>query len=162
MPAAVRSKIKKYGMRNVTTLSIAPNGSISMIPECVGGIEPLSAKAYLRKDDVSNRIYVHPIYKKLLLSGEKVPDWFVDSHDLLPEDHLKTQVVIQKMVDGGVSKTLSLPKDTKEEQLSALMIEYIVDLKGITAYRDGSRGEQPINKLTEEETREILKTQEVS
>ena len=127
------------------------HNSISMIPECVGGIEPLAAKAYTRHDEVGNRLYIHPLYKSLLEANGEAPEWFVDSQDLTPEDHLKIQAAVQKYVDGGVSKTILLPKEISTDQLSDILINYLPDLKGVTVYVDGSREGQPINKMSEEE-----------
>ena len=156
LPAKLRMEIKEHGVRNVTGLAIAPTGTISLLPEVTSGIEPLFRKAYLRKDRVSERIYVHPIYKDLLDKKEKVPEWFVDTDDLEPEDHLETQSIVQKYVDGAVSKTINMPKGTTTDELSKLMLEYIHDLKGVTIYVDESREGQILNKITEKEVRKYL------
>jgi len=97
------------------------------------------------------------MYKEFLTSKEEIPDWFVDSFDLKPEDHFEVQVAIQKYVDGGVSKTINLPKETNSDELSRLLLEYIYDLKGVTVYRDGCRPEQILNKINKEETIKYLK-----
>ena len=157
LPAKLRMTIKDKGIRNVTSLAIAPTGTISLLPEVSSGIEPLFRKAYKRSDRVSDRIYVHPIYKDLLEQKEKVPEWFVDTDDLKPEDHLETQSVVQKYVDGAVSKTINMPKGTTTDELSRLMLEYIHDLKGVTVYVDESREGQILNKITEKEVRKYLK-----
>ncbi len=156
LPVDLRMDIKKYGIRNVTTMAIAPTGTISLIAECSGGVEPLFAKAYERKDRVGERVYIHPIYEELLKSGEEIPDWFVDAFDLEPKDHFNIQAAIQKYVDGSVSKTINLPSDTTEDQLSDLLLEYLKDLKGTTVYRDGCRGEQPLNPLSIEQVKKYM------
>lgn len=102
-------------------------------------------------------MYIHPMYQQFLKSKEEVPEWFVDSFDLRPEDHFEVQVAIQKYVDGGVSKTINLPKETTSEQLSRLLLEYIYDLKGVTVYRDGCRPEQILNRVSEKEVIKYLK-----
>ena len=107
LPAPIRMEIKKFGIRNVTLQAIAPNGTTSLLPEVTSGIEPLMFKGYKRKDRVGERIYIHPKYKQLLLTGHSVPHWFVDMNDLTPRDHLETQVIIQRYVDGACSKCLS-------------------------------------------------------
>jgi ribonucleotide reductase alpha subunit len=151
LPVSIRLQIKKHGIRNVTLLTAPPTGSTSLICDCTSGIEPLPVKAYRRKDRVGERIYIHPTYSELLQSGENCPDWFVDSYDLRPEDHLEVQSAIQRYLDGAISKTVLLPKNTTREQLSDLLLAYITNLKGVTIYVDGSREGQIINKMTKEE-----------
>ena len=154
LPASTRMDIKKHGIRNVTLTAIAPTGTISMIPEVSSGIEPLPAKAYKRSDRISERYYIHPQFKQFVEDGidhEEMPEWFVDSFDLDPKNHLDVQVAVQKYVDGAVSKTINMPKGTKTEDLSDLLLEYIHDVKGVTVYVDGSRENQPINKIDVEE-----------
>jgi len=157
LPASLRMNIKENGIRNVTLMAIAPTGTISNLPEVTGGIEPLTYKSYQKRDYVGNRIYVNKIYKELLESNEKVPEWFVDSDDLKPEDHFEMQAIVQKYVDGSVSKTINMPKGSNKKDLNRLLLEYIHDIKGCTIYVDGSKGEQPYQRLTEKETKEFLK-----
>jgi ribonucleoside-diphosphate reductase alpha chain len=142
LPASIRMDIKKYGIRNVSAMAVAPTGTISLLPEVTGSAEPLPYKAYIRHDEVGDRIYVHPIYQDIIKNNEATPSWFVDSADLKPEDHFETQVIIQKYTDGAISKTINTPKGFKPDQLSHLLLEYIRDLKGVTLYVDGSREEQ--------------------
>ena len=86
----------------------------------------------------------------MLCSTHKIPtpDWFVDTTDLKPEDHFETQVILQKYIDGAISKTINTPKGFKPSQLSHLLLEYIRDLKGVTLYVDGSREEQILVPIT--------------
>jgi len=162
LPTGMRMDIKDKGIRNVTCMAMAPTGTISLIPEVQSGIEPLFLRAYIRNDRVSDRVYVHPIYKDCMEQNETVPEWFVDTDDLKPEDHFEIQAAVQKYTDGAVSKTINLPKNTTGDQLSRLTLEYIRDLKGATVYVDGSREGQILNKLTKKEVKEYLKTGEVS
>lgn len=147
LPASLRMDIKAKGVRCVTGLSIAPNGTISLLPEVSSGLEPLMFKAYKRKDRVSERIYIHPMYKEFLTNGKPIPSWFVDMSDLAPKDHFETQSIVQKFVDGGVSKTINLPAGTTPGQLNDLLLEYLRDLKGVTIYIDGTREGQVYNKI---------------
>jgi len=162
LPASLRSDIKKHGSRCVTSLSWAPTGTISLLPEVSSGCEPLFARAYKRKDRVGTRIYIHPVYRKLIEEGnlikqKELPDWFVDAYDLTPQDHLEVQSIITKYIDSAVSKTINLPKETTSDQLSSLLLEYIYDLKGVTVYRDGSREGQVLNRIPHEETLKAVK-----
>lgn len=141
---------------------VISHNTISLIAETSSGIEPLMFKSYKRNDRVGERIYIHPKYKQLLLTGNTIPKWFVDMTDLTPKEHLETQAIIQKYVDGAVSKTISMPKGTTPDQLSELLLEYIRELKGTTVYVDGSREGQIYNSLTEEEALEFIMSEMVS
>jgi len=139
LPPHIRTDIKQFGTRNVTCLAVAPTGTISLLPEVSGGCEPLFAKSYKRRDRISTRVYTHPLVEKL---GTSPPDWFVDTSDLKPEDHLAVQAAVQKWVDGSVSKTINCPKNMSVKKLDKVLLEYLYDLKGVTVYRDGSRDGQ--------------------
>ena len=158
LPASLRMDIKKYGTRNVTLMALAPTGTISLLTNYTNAIEPLFSKAMIRKDRVSERVYIHPKYQEIITNGEETPEWFVDSFDLEPKDHFEMQVACQKFCDASVSKTINLPADTTKEDLSSLLLEYIYDLKGVTVYRDGSKKGQILNRMTEAEVREYLLT----
>ena len=157
LPASLRMSIKQHGVRCVTGLAIAPTGTISLIADVTSGIEPLFRKAYLRQDRVGDRMYIHPIYRNILENKEETPDWYVDTDDLKPSDHFEIQAIVQKYVDGAVSKTINMPEGTTPEQLSSLTLEYIHDLKGVTVYVDGSREGQILNKVSEKDVLKSLK-----
>jgi len=161
LPASLRMAIKEHGVRCVTALAIAPTGTISLLADVNSGIEPLFRKAYLRSDRVSERMYIHPIYKHLLESGEETPDWYVDTDDLKPADHFEVQAVVQRYTDGAVSKTINMPVSTTPKQLSKLTLEYIHDLKGVTIYVDESREGQILNKVTKQEVEKYLSENKV-
>lgn len=156
LPASLRMDIKKFGVRNCTLMALAPTGTISLLANYTSAIEPLFAKAFMRKDRISDRLYIHPKYVEILKNDEEIPDWFVDAFELKPADHFEMQVACQKFCDASVSKTINLPAETTEEDLSNLLLEYIYDLKGVTVYRDGSKVGQILNKVGEEEARKYL------
>ncbi len=158
LPATMRSDIKKYGVRNCSLMALAPTGTISLLTGYMSAIEPLFARAYLRSDRVGDRIYIHPKYEELLKSGQETPDWFVDAFDLEPKDHFEMQVACQKFCDASVSKTINLPDNATQEELSSLLLEYMYDLKGVTVYRDGSRPGQILNKVSDQEAKDYLLT----
>jgi len=154
LPNRLKMSIKEHGIRNTTLMAIAPTGTISLLAEVTSSAEPLFSKAHIRRDRVGERLYVHPLCEKFIKKGIEIPDWFVDSHDLLPEDHLEVQRAIQTYTDGSVSKTINLPENTTPRNLSKLLLEYMYDLKGVTVYRDGSREGQILTKI---EYKDIIK-----
>jgi ribonucleoside-diphosphate reductase alpha chain len=162
LPHSLRLDIKKYGIRNCTLLAIAPTGTTSLIGDCNSGIEPLFAKAMIRRDNVGERYYVHPVYMDCLLKNKPVPTWMVDAHDITPEAHFETQIAIGKYIDSNISKTINVPKKTTVDELSHLLLEYIWDMKSVTVYRDGSRKKQILHPLNEKEARQALKDSKVA
>lgn len=156
LPTSIRRAITDHGIRNVTLLALAPTGTISLIPEVTGSIEPLFAKAYIRADRVSTRTYVHPELMPSLLNGYDVPAYVVDANDLTPTDHLEMQATCQKFIDGAVSKTINVPNNFTAEDLSPILFEYLYDIKGVTVYRDGSRSGQVLTPITIDEARKYV------
>jgi ribonucleoside-diphosphate reductase alpha chain len=75
---------------------------------------------------------------------------------LTPQDHIDIQAAVQKYTDGAVSKTILLPANYTGEELSSLLLESITDLKGLTVYRDGSRGNQIISPMSQDEIEEAV------
>ncbi len=158
LPASTRMAIKKNGIRNVTLNAVAPTGTISQLVDCTGGIEPLFSKAYERNDKISKRIIVHPMLEKHIKENPDVDisEWFVDSFDLKPEEHLEMQATVQQYIDSSVSKTINLPKDTTEEELSEWLLTYMPNLKGTTVYKDGTMESQVYNKISIEEAKKHI------
>jgi len=158
-------------MRNATTTTIAPTGTISIICGVSSGVEPVFALSYVRTVmDNTKMIEVNPIFErtakergfyseslmeKIAFAGsvhgmEEVPEdvrrVFVTAHDVTPEWHIKMQAAFQKHIDNAVSKTINFPKTaTKEDVKKAYMLAHHLDCKGVTIYRDGSREGQVLS-----------------
>jgi len=159
--------IKEHGVRNCALLTIAPTGTISIVAGCSSGIEPLFQPVYQRRfnehkdihDKVSKtgsmEVVVHPLLKSFLAKRKSIKH-FQGAHDISPEAHLAMQAVCQKHIDNSISKTINLPKGCTFEQLSRDMRKYIGELKGITVYQDGSKGESPLIPLPLSEANEYL------
>ena len=166
LPARILRKIKKHGIRNAVLLTQPPNGTISMVCGVSSSIEPIFAPIYLRRYMVNSTKKEELVMDKLFaqyLKGDKSLKSFKGAHEITPEEHLAIQAAVQKYTDQAVSKTVNLPANYTGEELSDLLLEYLPHLKGVTIYRQGSRGEEPlqfidINKIDKEEA---LRTAEI-
>ena len=138
------------------------------IARCSSGIEPLFQPIYERRfnehrdthDQVSKNksmeVVVHPLLKKFVEKGRNTKN-FQGAHDITPEEHLAMQIVCQKHIDNSISKTINLPEDYPVDKLSTIIKKCIRDLKGVTVYRDNSKGGSPLIPLPLSEAKEHLK-----
>ena len=153
MPDDIREEVREKGVRNVTLLTQAPNGTIGTMVGTSTGIEPFYFWNYFRK----SRLGKHEERVKVLEEwqqahpGEPMPGYFVTAMDLAPEEHVKVQASIQGWVDSSISKTCNLPASYTPEQTREIYeLLYRSGCKGGTIYRDGSRDVQVLN-LKEED-----------
>ncbi len=156
---SLRDKIRKDGMRNCATMTIAPVGTGSVICDVSSGIEPVFAPAHVRKYQTGTRedgtkvfaeeTLIDPMFQRFVDEGRGVKH-FVGAHDLSIRDHMEMQRVCQKHVDNAVSKTINVPADTSAEELGELYMEFFPELKGLTVYPDGSREDQPLTPLSQD------------
>lgn len=155
-------------LRNATTTTIAPTGTLALIAGCSSGIEPLYgiATTRLAMEDLK-LVEVHPLFlrasrraginsKALLnrisrqgsIQGEKkippeIRRLFVTAHDIPPEYHIRIQAAFQKYTDNAVSKTVNFnEKATPDQVRQAFLLAYRLGCKGVTIYRSGSRDQQ--------------------
>lgn len=172
-PEFDKSIYKDLGIkvRNATTTTIAPTGTLSLIAGVSSGIEPIFAISYIRNVmDNNEMVEVNPYFKQIatiddfysedlmkriakkgsISNFEEIPksvrDVFVTSHDVLPESHVEMQAAFQKYTDNAVSKTVNLPHNATQEDVKEVYFNaYKTMCKGVTIYRDGSRDMQVLN-----------------
>jgi ribonucleoside-diphosphate reductase alpha chain len=143
----------------VKTRAIAPTGTIGIIAETSGGLEPIFCVAYKRrymKGSVWAYQYViDPAAKRLIDSGVS-PDLIEDAYDLAkePERRVAFQAWLQKYVDHSISSTLNLPEWGTEynnaegaKSFGKMLMKHLPSLRGMTVYPDGSRGGQPLTPV---------------
>jgi len=152
--------------RNATVTTIAPTGTLSVIAGCSSGIEPLFAVAYVRHalGDVALEEEHPMLLRALEAAGAQaalprirahgrargvpgvpggIQRLFATAHDVAPEAHVRMQAAFQRHVDNGVSKTINLPPEATADAVeAAFQSAFRLGCKGITVYRDGSRGGQ--------------------
>ncbi|MBE9580813.1 MAG: vitamin B12-dependent ribonucleotide reductase [Proteobacteria bacterium] len=158
-------------MRNATTTTIAPTGTISIIAGCSSGVEPIFAVAYERRVlDGETLFEIHPLFEQMAKQSgfyskklaeeiaqtgsiqhikgipEKIKRLFVTAHEIGPEWHIRIQAAFQKYTDNGVSKTVNFSQDATPEDIEKVFrLAYESGCKGVTIYRYGSRGRQVLN-----------------
>jgi len=164
-------KEKNTPMRNATTTTIAPTGTLSIIAGCSSGIEPVFALSFVRTVMDNDKLTeVNPIFEKTArangfyddalmeeIAGQgsvkgnpaipvELRNIFVTAHDVAPEVHIKMQAAFQRHTDNAVSKTVNLPNDAETGD-----VRFIYDLahkfkcKGVTVYRDGTKEHQVLS-----------------
>jgi ribonucleoside-diphosphate reductase alpha chain len=155
-------------LRNATTTTIAPTGTISIIAGCASGIEPLYALAYRRNVlDGAELTEVNPAFHQL--ASERgigspalfeavaehggvrgrgdvpldIQQRFPTAHEIDVSMHVRMQAAFQRYVHAAVSKTINLPRTaTPEDVKGAYQLAFELGCKGITVYRDTSRAGQ--------------------
>lgn len=137
-------------IRNAARTTVAPTGTLSIIAGCSGGIEPNFAWSIDRSGqlDGSLSIEYHPMAAEFLKDGKTLPEYFVASHEIETDWHVKMQAAWQEHTDNAISKTINAPKTaTVKDVEDAYMMAYDMGCKGITFYRDGSRDKQVLSTV---------------
>ncbi len=175
-PAWEGSDWQKQGrkLRNSYTTTVAPTGTISIIADCSGGIEPMFSLAFIRQvmKDTSGKptvmrevnyvfeeharragLWSEELLEKLLEQGTleqlDVPhDFkrvFVTARDISPQWHMRMQAAFQRHCDSSISKTINFPHEATVDEVRAIYeLAIDLDVKGVTVYRDGCRDVQPM------------------
>ena len=150
LPARIRMLIKRHGVRNAVMLTIPPCGTISMLHGVSSGIEPIFSAMYNRRYRQNNiwkeQLVVDPLFQEYYDKGKSLEP-FVGAYDVAPDDHIKVQATIQKHIDSCISKTINLPADATPESFSQAALDYAPYLKGLTVYRAGSKGNEPLQAI---------------
>jgi ribonucleoside-diphosphate reductase alpha chain len=168
---SIYKSMESSRLRNATTTTIAPTGTLSIIAGCSSGIEPLFALSFVRNVmDNDKLLETNPYFEKVVrqkgfytpelmdevarsgsirqIEGipQEVKEVFVTAHDITPEWHVRMQAAFQKFTDNAVSKTVNLPRDaTVDDVMKVYNLSYELGCKGITIYRDGSRENQVLS-----------------
>ncbi len=159
--------------RNAALTNIAPTGTISMIFDVSGGVEPYFALAYhyqgilggstelyymnkhlkselealgLATPEIMRQIFEEGTLQNVEGIPESIKRVFVTSMDITSEEHTRMQTAFQKYCDNAISKTINFPEDaTKEDVLQGYILAWSLGCKGCTVYRNNSRKFQILN-----------------
>jgi len=164
LPIRVRREIEKKGIRNAVILSIAPGGTISMVAGTSSGIEPIYApireEGFIENGVWKRRKVVDPLFAQFYREAKDLSN-FIGATEIKPEEHLLVQTTIQERVCQSISKTINIPADYSDTDLSQLILSHSTDMKGVTVYRSGAREDEPlkaipINSLTKDELENLV------
>ncbi len=160
--------------RHSTVTTIAPTGSISIIADASGGIEPIFAIAYRHvvKDKHLDRTltFINPrfeevsrargfwneeIRKVVLEHGtvrgiseipKDVRDVFGTAHEIHHDWHIRMQAAFQEFTENAVSKTINLRNEVNVEDIKEVYkFSWKSGCRGITVFRDGCKDMQVLN-----------------
>ncbi len=137
-------------MRNACVTTVAPTGTISILANCSGGIEPMFSLAFLRnvlkgqkqgekplievnetflKVARQRGIHSDALLERLATEGTlahiaEIPDdlkrVFVCAHDIVPEWHVRMQAAFQRHCDSSISKTINFPHAATVEDVEQI------------------------------------------
>jgi ribonucleoside-diphosphate reductase alpha chain len=161
-------------VRNATTTTIAPTGTLSIIADCSSGIEPIFALAYRRlildsefyeinkyffEIAKEKGFYSEELKKKVIEKGNlkgisDIPSYikrvFKTAHEISYESHIEMQASFQEFTDNAVSKTINMPHRAKKEDVAkAFLLAYKKGCKGITVFRSGTMKKGTLVKFTD-------------
>lgn len=143
-------RMRQYGLRNCSLLSIAPNGSIATVLNESGGCEPEFALSYTRRtvgmtdgQDTYYKVYCKAACEYMQMHNcteDELPDYFVSAEMIPWQNRVATQAAMQRHVDTAISSTVNLPNETTKEDVAKLYLQaWKSGLKGITIYRVGCK-----------------------
>lgn len=137
-------------MRNSCSTTVAPTGTISIIADCSGGIEPMFSLAFYRNvlkgqaegktpmieiNETFERVarergfYSEGLMDRIAKEGtlahiddipEDVRRVFVCAHDIEPDWHVRMQAAFQRHCDSSISKTINFAHDADPKDVDKI------------------------------------------
>jgi ribonucleoside-diphosphate reductase alpha chain len=158
-PAWEGSDWEKQGrrMRNSYTTTVAPTGTISILADCSGGIEPMFSLAFNRqvmKDSQGRPTIMREVNYVFEKAARQSTYWsdelidriieegtlqdidgipaehkrvYVTAHDIAPYWHMRMQSAFQRHCDSSISKTINFPREATAEDVREIY-ELAIDL----------------------------------
>ncbi len=162
--------------RNYEVTTIAPTGTISLVAETSSGVEPNFSWAYVRQDTLGTRTYVHTLAARVLgvevdqtdqdsinaaaayvtEHEHELPSYFISAMSISAQQHVHVLAAAQRNVDNSVSKTCNgAVNDTVESVDELYRLARQLGCKAVSYYRDGSRENQVLTSMKQEEKGEL-------
>ena len=162
---------RKQKVRNASLTCIAPTGTISIIADCSGSIEPIYSLVFVRRIlDGSKMLQINPIFKQvaekhgfyskklekqiaktgsiqtMVQIPPKIRRSFKSTYDISSQWHIRMQAAFQQHCDAAVSKTINFSENATVAAVDkAYKLAYQLGCKGVTIYRRHSRGSEPMS-----------------
>ncbi|NMG74757.1 adenosylcobalamin-dependent ribonucleoside-diphosphate reductase [Aromatoleum diolicum] len=149
LPAEVKDKIRKHGLRNSHLLSIAPTGTISLAfaDNASNGIEPPFSYTYTRRKRMADGTYKEyavedyawRLFKHIGGNVDALPLYFVTALEISAQAHKDMVAAVAPFVDTSISKTVNVPEDYPYTEFEDLYLSaWKAGLKGLATYRPNS------------------------
>jgi ribonucleoside-diphosphate reductase alpha chain len=147
LPARLRDRIARHGVRNSHLTAIAPTGSISLLAGGVSsGIEPIFAPVYTKllggpRAPAGHIVIANRAVQlwRSMTGNAGLPPAYVAAAEAPARAQIDMQAALQRHVDGAISKTVLLPADASVDDTTAAFDHaYRAGVKGCTVYRPGS------------------------
>jgi ribonucleoside-diphosphate reductase alpha chain len=163
-------------LRNYEVTTIAPTGTISLVAETASGVEPNFSWAYVRQDTLGTRTYVHTLAAQALgidvdqtdqdsinaaaayvsEHEAELPSYFISAMSISAQQHVHVLAAAQRNVDNSVSKTCNgAVNDTVESVGELYRLARQLGCKAVSYYRDGSRENQVLTSMKQEDKGEL-------
>jgi ribonucleoside-diphosphate reductase alpha chain len=174
----ILNEIEEFGIRNSNLTCLPPTGTVALLLGADSyGIEPIFALNAIKKLSGGGELHLVPecVSKKLeelegapldhsyfsenpenYLSYVTNKEIFLVANEIDWRDHIKMVAALQQVICMAASKTINMPNSaTVEDVKEAYMMAWKLGLKGITIYRDGSKGQQPLTDATKTKKPEV-------
>ncbi|WP_341675091.1 adenosylcobalamin-dependent ribonucleoside-diphosphate reductase [Niveibacterium sp. SC-1] len=149
LPAEIKDKIRRHGIRNSHLLSIAPTGTISLAfaDNASNGIEPPFSWTYTRKKRMPDGTfkeyqvedYAWRAYRHLGGDVNALPPAFVTALAISAQAHKDMVAAVAPYIDTSISKTVNVPADYPYADFEDLYLDaWKAGLKGLATYRPNS------------------------
>jgi ribonucleoside-diphosphate reductase alpha chain len=149
LPADLKKRIHKHGLRNSHLLSIAPTGTISLAfaDNASNGIEPAFSWTYNRKKRMPDggfkeyavEDHAWRLYRHLFGTDAPLTEAFVTALEMSAQAHEEMVAAVAPFIDTAISKTVNVPADYPYEDFQGLYTQaWQSGLKGLATYRPNS------------------------